>query len=71
MKLEQRIQELQDDLEIEKQDKTIRKKFEIFILDQNNETFIIEEMKRESEAFIKNKEVKLDNLFESIFKIEI
>lgn len=60
-----------NDLEIEKQDKTIRKKFEIFILDQNNETFIIEEMKRESEAFIKNKEVKLDNLFESIFKIEI
>lgn len=57
--------------EINGQDKTIRKKFELFILNQNNENFIVEEIRRESNALMKNQEVKLDNFFEQVFKVEI
>ena len=63
--------ELVDNKEKECPKNNMSKKFKAFMMDQNNETYIISVVKQGSEDFVKNKKLNLDDFFEKVSKVEI
>ena len=63
--------ELVDNKEKECPKNNISKKFKAFMMDQNNETYIVSVVKQGSEDFVKNKKLNLDDFFEKVSKVEI
>lgn len=63
--------ELVDNKEKECPKNNMSKKFKAFMIDQNNETYIINVVKQGSEDFVKNKKLNLDDFFEKVSKVEI